>query len=166
MTLEIRLAGKTHILKSENDTLTLDGVDVDARFEKLSPNSGLLVLDGQTHVLTFEKKDDTVGITTAGISQSAVVKDETALMLEEFGFDELNASAEREIHSPMPGLVLNVLVESGEAVEEGQGLVVLEAMKMENELKAPVSGLVETVHVAAGEAVGKNALLIELAPEA
>ena len=62
----------------------------------------------------------------------------------------------------MPGLVLRVLVEPGDEVEQGQGVAVLEAMKMENELTAPAAGTVAAVHVAAGDAVAKNELLIEV----
>jgi pyruvate carboxylase subunit B len=58
--------------------------------------------------------------------------------------------------------VLDVLVEVGDAVEVDQGLLVLEAMKMENELKAPAAGTVTAIHATAGDAVDKNALLIEV----
>jgi biotin carboxyl carrier protein len=53
-----------------------------------------------------------------------------------------------------------VLVEAGQEIEEGAGLVVLEAMKMENELRAQNAGTVATVHVEAGQPVGKNDLLV------
>src|SRR5690606_37538113 len=81
---------------------------------------------------------------------------------ERFGMDTGASAAQREVRAPMPGLVLQVLVAPGDAVEEGQGLVVLEAMKMENELRAPAAGTVAAVHVAPGVAVGKNALLMEM----
>jgi biotin carboxyl carrier protein len=61
----------------------------------------------------------------------------------------------------MPGLVVRVLVEAGQEVEAGTGLVVLEAMKMENELKAPAGGTVSTVRSQAGEAVEKGQVLVE-----
>jgi pyruvate carboxylase subunit B len=90
------------------------------------------------------------------------VQDEHDLLLEEYGLDEAGGAAEREIRAPMPGLVLSVMVEDGQAVSEGDGLVVLEAMKMENELRAPADGVVKTVHVAPQDAVDKDALLIEM----
>ena len=62
----------------------------------------------------------------------------------------------------MPGLVLNVMVTEGQSVQEGDGLLVLEAMKMENELRAPAAGIVHTVHVSTNDAVDKDALLIEI----
>jgi pyruvate carboxylase subunit B len=69
------------------------------------------------------------------------------------------------IRAPMPGLVVRVLVEPGEQVEAGAGMVVLEAMKMENELRAAGPGVVETVRVEPGMAVEKGEVLVELAEE-
>jgi pyruvate carboxylase subunit B len=64
----------------------------------------------------------------------------------------------------MPGLVVRVLVVDGDQVAAGQGLVVLEAMKMENELKATVAGVVKLVRAVAGATVEKGQLLLEVAP--
>ena len=62
----------------------------------------------------------------------------------------------------MPGLVVRVNVRPGDQVRPGQGLVVMEAMKMENELRAHAGGRVKTVLVAAGMAVEKGTVLVEL----
>ena len=64
--------------------------------------------------------------------------------------------------APMPGLVVRVNVREGDEVRSGQGLVVMEAMKMENELRATAAGVVRRVVVAAGSAVEKGALLVEM----
>jgi len=162
MHLQVRLGDRSFDLDREGNDFVLDGELLDARFERLGPNCGLLILDGQVHVITFEQEGEHIQVTTGGIRQDAVVKDEMALLMEQFGFEGEDSAAGREVHAPMPGLVLQVLVKPGQSVEEGQGLVVLEAMKMENELRAPLSGRVAAVHVAPGDAVGKNALLIEL----
>ena len=63
--------------------------------------------------------------------------------------------------APMPGLVVRVLVQPGDRVRAGQGVVVIEAMKMENELRASAAGVVRTVPVRAGNAVEKGAVLVE-----
>jgi len=63
------------------------------------------------------------------------------------------------ITSPMPGKVVSVLVAEGEEVEEGQGLVVIEAMKMENELRAPRAGVVQELTAQEGQAVDGGATL-------
>jgi len=66
------------------------------------------------------------------------------------------------ILAPMPGLIVRVSVKAGDKVEAGQGLVVMEAMKMENELRATAAGTVRSVEVSAGTAVEKGALLVAL----
>lgn len=67
------------------------------------------------------------------------------------------------VTTPMPGTVLEVLVEAGERVERGDTLVKLEAMKMVNAIKAPHDGVVEEVLVSAGQQVGYGAGLVQLA---
>jgi pyruvate carboxylase subunit B len=66
------------------------------------------------------------------------------------------------ILAPMPGLIVRVSVKAGDRVEAGQGVVVMEAMKMENELRATAAGVVKSVEVSAGTAVEKGALLVAL----
>jgi len=66
------------------------------------------------------------------------------------------------ITAPMPGLIVRVNVSIGDRVEAGQGIVVMEAMKMENELRATAAGTVRSVEVSPGTAVEKGALLVAL----
>ena len=66
----------------------------------------------------------------------------------------------RPVKAPMPGRVVRLLVEVGEDVEEGQGVVVIEAMKMQNELKSPKAGRVARVGVAVGDTVGSGDVLV------
>lgn len=75
----------------------------------------------------------------------------------------LHQSGRAEITAVMPGRVLRVLVESGQAVAEGQGLIVLEAMKMENEVEAPRAGKVSELSVKEGDTLetGAKILIIE-----
>jgi biotin carboxyl carrier protein len=65
------------------------------------------------------------------------------------------------LRAPMPGLVVRVQAQAGQAVSPGAGMVVLEAMKMENELRAASAGVVRAVRVAVGEAVEKGQVLVE-----
>ena len=66
----------------------------------------------------------------------------------------------RPVKAPMPGRVVRLLVEAGESVEEGQGVVVIEAMKMQNELKSPKAGRVVRVGAAVGDTVGSGEVLV------
>lgn len=82
---------------------------------------------------------------------------------------DLTAAADEDngpapLVAPMPGLVVRVSVAVGDTVTAGQGLVVVEAMKMENELRASVAGIVTAVLAIPGQAVDKGALLVELGP--
>ena len=66
------------------------------------------------------------------------------------------------VTSPMAGAIVSVLVKQGDAVTQGQALVVLEAMKMENQITAPAAGTVKSVDVAAGESVAEGHVLLVL----
>ncbi|MBK9795928.1 MAG: biotin/lipoyl-binding protein [Holophagaceae bacterium] len=71
------------------------------------------------------------------------------------------------LSSPMPGKIVKLLVQPGDMVQEGQTLLVMEAMKMQNELKTNTTGTVSTVHVQEGATVETGAALITVvAPEA
>ena len=67
--------------------------------------------------------------------------------------------------SPMPGKVVKLLVKEGDEVEKGQGLVIVEAMKMENEIKSPVKGVVEKVNFKPGDLVDAAQPIVEIKPE-
>jgi len=71
-------------------------------------------------------------------------------------------SADKAVKAPMPGRVVKLLVGVGDAIEVGQPLCVVEAMKMENEVKARTAGAVAQVHVKAGDTVESNAMLVTL----
>lgn len=81
------------------------------------------------------------------------------------GRDRNIGGAQSEVRAPMPGRVVKVLVEPGQAVQPGQACVVVEAMKMENELTAPRAGTIESLHVEVGASVEPNALLVRLRSE-
>jgi biotin carboxyl carrier protein len=66
----------------------------------------------------------------------------------------------------MPGKVVKVVVASGGSVREGQGVVLIEAMKMENEIPSPIEGVVTEVAVSEGQTVEAGALLFTVSPPA
>jgi biotin carboxyl carrier protein len=88
------------------------------------------------------------------------VVDPRARLAWKAGIAALSGTGPRSIVSPMPGRIVKVLVKAGERVEANQGLVVVEAMKMENELRAPRAGRVAEVKVVDGMSVDANAVLI------
>jgi len=68
----------------------------------------------------------------------------------------------QKVTAPMPGNIFKVLAQPGQAVKEGETVVVLEAMKMENEIVSPVDGTISAVHVTQGQAVEADDVLFEL----
>ena len=71
-----------------------------------------------------------------------------------------------EVRSPMPGTIVEVLVEVGQQVDMGDDLLILEAMKMENRLRAEICGVVEAIEVSSGDRVEDGDLLIRIAADA
>ena len=154
---------RTFDIQFSDGALTIDDGSADFFVERRGKGFLVLWLDGRSYALTLRKAGKGgVDVSLGGRTREVRVQDERALLLERYGLADAAADAEREIHAPMPGLVLKVDVEEGQEVAEGDGLLVLEAMKMENELRAPADGTVSAVHIAAGDAVGKNELLIEI----
>ena len=86
------------------------------------------------------------------------ILDERRLRMRRAG-GKFTLEGPQRIDAPMPGKVTRVLVKVGDQVEEGQGLVVVEAMKMENELKSPKAGKVTELHAVEGAAVESGAKL-------
>jgi biotin carboxyl carrier protein len=69
------------------------------------------------------------------------------------------------INASMPGRVVKILIKEGDSVEQGQGLLILEAMKMENEIKAPRSGVISSLKISEGESVESGVIMVEIADE-
>lgn len=88
--------------------------------------------------------------------------DERARAIRELSAAAAGPTGPAPLVAPMPGLVVRVHVQVGDQVSAGQGLVVMEAMKMENELRTQAAGRVKAVRATPGTAVEKGAVLIEL----
>lgn len=98
-----------------------------------------------------------------GYRYEAEALDERMRTIRDLTAASAMSSGPRPLVAPMPGLIVRVNVAVGDVVEAGQGLVVMEAMKMENELRATSAGAVKAIHILPGVAVEKGALLVEFA---
>ncbi len=97
-----------------------------------------------------------------GMRYDVEIEDERKMMLHRFGMNERVKTKHSSISAPMPGLINRILVDEGDEIQSGMGLIVLEAMKMENEIKAAAHGKVKSILVCEKDIVEKNQLLIEL----
>jgi len=116
-----------------------------------------LTIDGAAHTLPVARVGDAYHIAIAG--EVYVVTPSTAGTGER---PPASALASPQVVAPMPGKVLQVLVRAGDTVAAGDGLLILEAMKMEYRMTAEAAGTVRAVHAAAGQMVDAGAVLIEL----
>lgn len=108
----------------------------------------------------FQKKSYTICIN--GNSYLIKIKDELDGLIKELGLGRDRKHKDTHVMAPMPGLILEVNVVAGQAVKEGEALLVLEAMKMENIILAPNEGIIQSIQVKKGDAVDKRQLLIEM----
>ena len=123
-----------------------------------------LLLDGASHRVVARRDGGQWIIQVGGTDEVVDVIDERTAAIREMVGDPKESNNVGSIRAPMPGLVVKVEVGESDLVEAGQGLVIIEAMKMENELSANTSARVERIHVSHGQAVEKGQLLIDLAP--
>lgn len=99
-----------------------------------------------------------------GVRVEAEALDERMRAIKDLTAASAVASGPAPLVAPMPGLVVRIAVAVGDEVTTGQGLVVIEAMKMENELRAASAGVVTALRAVAGQPVDKGAVLVELGP--
>ena len=90
-------------------------------------------------------------------------KDRFDQLLDRMGLTSATATKVNELKAPMPGLIIDIRVQPGQAVQKGDPLLVLEAMKMENILKAPTDGTIESIKVALRANVTKGQVLVQFA---
>jgi biotin carboxyl carrier protein len=97
-----------------------------------------------------------------GNSYQVKVADHYERLVQQLGLSVGGSVKVNNIKAPMPGLVLSILVSPGQAVQKGDPLIILEAMKMENMIKSAGDGTVKSVKTTQGSAVDKGQVLIEM----
>jgi acetyl/propionyl-CoA carboxylase alpha subunit len=154
-----------------DDTIPVEVSGTDGRYQVLvagepwqidaresAPGIWSLLIDGASYVVDVTDDDGTSVVEVDGESYRIRVEEETRYIIRTRG---AKAAAGRQVlKAPMPGRVTHIEVEVGRAVQPGDGLIVLEAMKMENEFKATVAGTVREILVQVGQAVNPGDVLI------
>jgi len=149
----------------DGDTITIDGRSARASIEHVSGSDVcILRLGDAVHRIPVRRgpRRGHYDLSVDGFRIEVEALDERARAIRELSKSTERPRGTARLAAPMPGLVVRVNVNEGDRVRAGQGLVVMEAMKMENELKASAAGTVRRVLVTPGSAVEKGALLLEL----
>lgn len=156
----------TFQIDSTKTGLKIDGADVPLDLAQLSNGDYHLLSNGRSYrieLLSMEQESKTVVLRINGMKYTVALKDQFDALLQQLGMDNLNTTKVNDVKAPMPGLVLRILVNEGDIVKKGDGLLVLEAMKMENIIKASGDATIKKVQVKSGDKVEKNQVLINMA---
>ena len=163
MKYEVRISGKTRIVEIERNAegwqAMLDGeASAIADVAETAINTFSVLLAGQSHEISVTSSaDGTLNLQSGRFDFTAEVIDPRSWRGRRPGGVE--AEGRQQVVAPMPGKVIRVLVRAGEKVEADQGLLVVEAMKMQNEIRSPKKGTIERVLVGEGQAVNAGEVL-------
>ena len=148
----------------DGESVTLDGHTAPARVDEIEGTPVRLVTIGsEVHRVVLRRGASRGSYTlwVDGFRFEGEALDERTRAIRDITADAVRSTGPASLVAPMPGLVVRVNVAPGDSVQAGQGIVVMEAMKMENELRAHAAGVVKNVMVEAGKAVEKGTLLVE-----
>jgi biotin carboxyl carrier protein len=143
--------------------IDLDGKKLHVDMAPVAPEVYSLLVDGRSYEVQVRSQEDGYQVFFGPRHYTVRIEDERARMVRELSADALNHDRPREIRASMPGLVVRVEVGEGDPVKPGDGLVVVEAMKMENEVRSQQKGVVKQVFVKQGMTVdqGQTLLILE-----
>jgi len=165
MLYHVTLGGRTFRVELSDGRISIDGEPVGETELLAAPGTTVhhLLVAGHSHTLVARP----VGargvwdLHVDGARYLAEVTDERTRVIRGLTHTTADVTGPRPVRAPMPGLIVRVEAAAGESVSAGQGVVIMEAMKMENELRAEVDGVVARVLVAPGQPVEKGAILME-----
>jgi biotin carboxyl carrier protein len=156
--------GREHRLevRSDRDGLRVRLDDQEILVDLLRVDATLysLLIGGRSFEVDLLEVEEAFMVLVDGQPFRVEIQDEQERRLRAAVGKEAARAAKRAVTAPMPGKVVKLLVKPGDAVKTGDGVIVVEAMKMENELKAPAPGTVKEIRAAEGKAVGAGDVLV------
>ena len=164
MSYLVTIQGTTYKVSLDDRESQID-LSVDGRSLKIDmaslqgDHSYSLLINGRSYTAVAAIQGERCEVTVNGISSTVDVEDEELARLRGQVKSRRREGGE-QIKAPMPGRIVAVHAAVGDTVEAGQGVVVIEAMKMENELRAHAGGTVKEIRTREGDTVDKNAVLV------
>lgn len=158
-----RIGNNEYEVEITDSQILLDGETVNVDIVRSGiPELYSVLFGGESHemLVTSDRFNYTVSIRSEQFQVQ--VQDERNRRLNQARKMPTLPEGELAITAPIPGLVVKVLIAAGEAVEEGQPLVILEAMKMENEIRSTRAGTAKSIAATPGQRVEQNAVLVVL----
>jgi biotin carboxyl carrier protein len=162
---EIELAGKKHRVelteRGERPQWSIDGRSLEADALEVGPGIYSVLAGGRSLEVRVARAAGKLRVAVAGREFEADVRDPREWRPGRQGSAE--SEGRQQIVAPMPGKIVRLLAAVGDAVEAGQGLIVVEAMKMQNEIRSPKSGTVERLPVSEGQTVNAGDVVAVIA---
>ena len=139
--------------------ISVDGNEFVVDGKKTGRTNFSLIVENRSFEIEVDNREDDYRVLVDGRNYHIHLLDERRVRV---GGDSASAQAQgrQKVSVPMPGKVIAILVAEGDAVEKGQGLVIVEAMKMENEVHSPIAGEVKEIKVKTGDTVEGGAVLL------
>ncbi len=157
---EVVVDGEACNVSLGSDACELRGRRMAADITRLGADHYSLIIDGAQHTVVISRTaNGSYEALVAGATMAVAVRDPRSLSQPASG----SAAGSGQVRAPMPGKVLAVHVAVGDEVTRGQGLLVVEAMKMQNELRAPADGRIAAVSVGTGDSVASGDTLVVVA---
>ena len=160
---KIIIGDKTLGIEINDDKVELEGKPVSLDLSQLGPHKYHLLINYKSYnleVVSHNKKSGEIAVKVNNRVVSVVVKTALDELLNKMGLSTNNVGHTKDIAAPMPGLILDVVVNEGDEVEKGDKLLVLEAMKMENIIKSPGTGKIKSIVINKGDSVDSGQKLI------
>lgn len=139
---------------------SINGQPFSLDIQKVSGNIWHIIRDHRTYEV--ELLDEGLIKVNGSLYRTETV-DRFDALLKQLGMDRGAAGKVAEVKAPMPGLVIRILAQAGDMVSKGDGLLILEAMKMENVIKSPTDGTIASIEVQQGKTVDKNQVMVRFA---
>ena len=161
----VRVGGQALEVTHDGAEVRVDGVPLEARLAEVEGTPvRMLTIGDEVHRIIVRPGASRGRYTlwVDGFRHEVEALDERMRAIRELAGATAGPAGPAPLVAPMPGMVVRVQVQVGDKVQPGQGLVVMEAMKMENELRATAAATVKAVIAQPGTAVEKGALLLEL----
>ena len=139
--------------------VAVDGNEFLVDGKKTGRTNYSLIVDNRSFEIEVDNAEDEYRVLVDGRNYHVNLVDERRVRVGG-GQSDHQLQGRQKVSVPMPGKVIAVLVSEGDSVERGQGLVIVEAMKMENEVRSPIAGEVKEIKVKPGDAVEGGAVLV------
>jgi biotin carboxyl carrier protein len=159
-----KLGDQSYTLEIEEIEKSLYRVSVDGNEflvdgKKTGRTNYSLIVDNRSFEIEVDHAEDEYRVLVDGRNYHVNLVDERRVRIGG-GQSEIQLQGRQKVSVPMPGKVIAVLVSEGDSIEKGQGLVIVEAMKMENEVRSPIAGEVKEIKVKPGDAIEGGAVLL------